>query len=72
MGMLIALIKVLPEIIRLVRIIETEIPISGMGKEKLDFALEVLAAVGGDVSADLGAKIIAAVVTVFKKTGIFK
>lgn len=68
------ILQLIPTILEIIKSIETQIPQSGKGKEKLEFVKNVLTTVYPQVVDIWGMveKIIAASVTLFNATGIFK
>lgn len=83
MSTLIALLKLLPVLISVVREIEAAIPLSGQGKAKLDLILQTVSDVYGtvgDVRRELDetqlrsliAGLVSRIVAVFNALGIFR
>lgn len=83
MGILIAVLKLLPVLIEVVRVLEVAIPIAGQGKAKLDLVLGIVETVYG-VSNDLTKElpqskttplivsIVGKIVGTFNALGVFK
>jgi phage-related minor tail protein len=67
-------LQLIPTILEIIKAVETQIPASGMGKEKLEFVKNVLSTAYPQVVEIWGMveKIIAASVTLFNATGAFK
>ncbi len=83
MGVLIAIIKLLPALITIVQCLETALPQAGVGVAKLTIAQEVLAAaydetpeVAKDMPREkwitIAANLISKIVGIFNAHGIFK
>lgn len=68
------ILQVLPYILELVKAIESQIPESGKGKEKLQFVKDVLTTAYPQIVDVWGMveKIIASTVTLYNTTGAFK
>lgn len=68
------IIGLIPSILDLIKSIETQIPVSGKGKEKLEFVKNALTIAYPQIVEIWGTieKIIAAAVTLYNATGIFK
>ena len=74
MGTLLVILQLLPSIIATIKAIEVVIPGPGLGEEKRNLILDIIKGVGGDVGELIPAitKVIALVVAMLNKLGIFK
>ncbi len=74
MNIFFQIVSMIPTLIQLVKAAEDAIPVSGKGKDKLDFVLGVIGDTMGDVGSLIPAitKIVARIVGLFNKTGQFE
>ena len=68
------ILQIIPIILEIIKAVESQIPESGMGKEKLQFIKDVLMSTIPQVEEILGVveKIVSSAVTLYNSTGVFK
>jgi len=73
MTKLLTILTLIPKLIEVVKAVESAIPITGKGKEKLEAVIDIMQATGDDIAGIIPilSTVISRIVALFNATGVF-